>query len=315
LIAAQKNFTATNLADHTDKMAHDTVTRFLSGTKLTPKHLWEYSCKFVDLNNGYLVCDDTVLDKWYGENIRLTRWQYSGTHHRIVHGVGVTTLLWTQSNQHIPVDFRIYAPEQDGATKNEHFREMLALAKHRRIKPQAVVMDSWYSSLDTLHQINDYNWIFIAGLKSNRVVNTAPGRQNKHHIKDLPIPDEGRIVHLKKFGQVKVFRITTTDGRVEYYATNKLTSSSPDIRDAAARRWKIEEYHRGLKQTTGIENCQSRTARSQRTHIYCSILSFLALEKKRLEDGITWYESKRRIIADSLFLYLKQPLIPLPTAT
>jgi hypothetical protein len=38
----------------------------------------------------------------------------------------------------------------------------------------------------------------------------------------------------------------------------------------------------------------------------------MALEKKRIEEGITWYESKRRIIADSLFLYLKQPLIPLP---
>lgn len=315
LLAAQKNFTATNFAEHTQEMAHDAVTRFLSGTKLQPRTLWEYAERFVDKENGYLVCDDTVLDKWYGNNIKLTRWQYSGTHHRVVHGVGLTTLLWTTGEEHIPVDFRVYAPEDDGMTKNEHFREMLKLAKHRGMEPQIVVMDSWYAAVDTLHQINNYDWIFVAGLKSNRVVRTGTGKGDKYNIKNLPIPDNGRIVHLKKFGQVKVFRITTTDGRTEYYATNNLSSSSADIRDAAARRWKIEEYHRGLKQTVGIENCQARTARSQRTHIYCSILSFLALEKKRLEDGITWYESKRRIIADSLFLYLQRPMIPLPVAT
>lgn len=49
-----------------------------------------------------------------------------------------------------------------------------------------------------------------------------------------------------------------------------------------------------------------------RSHIFCAILSCLALEKKRLEENITWYGSKRRIIADALFPYLKQPMIPLP---
>lgn len=205
LIAAQNNFTATNFANHTDKMAHAAVTRFLSGTKLRPRNLWEYSSQFIQKESGYLVCDDTVLDKWYGKEIKLTRWQYSGTHHKLVHGVGLTTLLWTKQEEHIPIDFRVYAPQDDGATKNEHFREMLALAQQKGIKPEAVVMDSWYSALDTLHQINDYQWIFIAGLKSNRVVNTAPGKQNKYQIADLPIPDGGRIVHLKSLGKLRYF--------------------------------------------------------------------------------------------------------------
>lgn len=91
-------------------------------------------------------------------------------------------------------------------------------------------------------------------------------------------PEDGRVVHLKDFGKVKVFLLVAPNGKEDY-----------------------------------VEMCQSTTARSQRTHIFCSILSFLALEKKRLEEGITWYESKRRIISDSLFLYLKQPLIKLPT--
>lgn len=39
-----------------------------------------------------------------------------------------------------------------------------------------------------------------------------------------------------------------------------------DIKTVFAQRWKIEEYQRGLKQTTGIEKCQrvrKRVAREQ----------------------------------------------------
>lgn len=321
LIAAQTNFTATQFADVCPSdIAHDAVTRFLSRTKLTPRILWEYTEPMVDKEEGYLVVDDTVLDHWYSRKIDLAKWQYSGTHHRVVQGVGLTTLVWTnrlpkEDAEHIPVDYRIYAPIQDGMTKNQHFREMLRLARHRGLQPKAVVMDSWYAAVDTLRLINhDYDWIFLAWLKSNRIVYLGRGKENRHQVKEVSIPNQGRLVHLKGFGQVKVFRVVTKEGKVDYLATNDLSLTFPDIQEVAARRWKVEEYHRGLKQTTGVESCQSRTGRSQRTHIFCAILSFLALEKKRLEDGITWYESKRKIIADALFLYLKQPMVPLPVS-
>ena len=37
-------------------------------------------------------------------------------------------------------------------------------------------------------------------------------------------------------------------------------------------RWKIEKFHRGVKQVSGIEKCQSRPGRIQRTHIACAIM-------------------------------------------
>lgn len=312
LIAAQTNFTATSFSSLVEDTAHDSITRFLSGTKLTPHILWEYSSQFVDKEKGVLICDDSVLDHPYGKQIGLSKWQYSGTHHDVVYGIGLTTLLWSNTNEHIPIDFRIYAKGDDGKTKNEHFREMLTLAKHRGFNPSKVLMDNFYAALENLKLIHRFGWIFVTRLKSNRTVSTAPGRDNRCKLKDLTIPKEGMVVHLKGFGNVLVFLIDFQNGNKEYLATNNVHLSSSDVREAAAQRWKIEEYHRGLKQTVGIEMCQSRTKRAQRTHIFCSILSFLALEKKRMEENISWYESKRRIIADSLFLYLKQPMIPLP---
>lgn len=312
LIAAQTNFTATNFSSLTDNVGHDSISRFLSNTKLTPKIIWEYSEKFVDKGSGFLIADDSVLDHPYGEKIGLAKWQYSGTHHSVVFGIGLVTLLWSKSDEHIPTDFRIYAKEDDGKTKNQLFREMLIKAHQRKFNPEAVLMDAWYSVSDTLHLINNFGWVFICGLQSNRTVATGKGKENHFKLKDVDVPDEGRILHLQKFGKVKIFRFITPKGKMEYLATNKFDLLSEDIQKVFAHRWKIEEYHRGLKQTVGLEMCQSRTKRAQRTHIFCSILSFLALEKKRLEDSITWYEAKRKIIADSLFAYLKSPMIPLP---
>ncbi len=320
LISAQTNFTATQFASLVSDTAHDSITRFLSRIKLTPKIIWEYSQKFVDKDKGYLIADDTVLDHPYGERIGLAKWQYSGAHHDVVFGIGLVTLLWTNSDEHIPIDFRLYAKVDDGKTKNQLFREMLIKAHQRKFTPKAVLMDSWYSVSDTLHLINNYGWIFICGLQSNRIVATGKGKSNHFKLNELEkagidIPDEGKILHLQKFGKIKIFRFITPKGKMDYLATNNLDFSLDDIQKVYAKRWKIEEYHRGLKQTVGIEMCQSRTKRAQRTHIFCSILSFLALEKKRMEGNISWYEAKRKIISDALFSYLKQPMIPLHVKT
>lgn len=310
LIAAQTNFTATRFEEICpEDVAHDAITRFLSRTKLTPKVLWEYAEALVDKEEGFLVIDDTVLDHWYGKKIGLAKWQYSGTHHRVVHGIGLTTLLWTNRlpakySEHIPVDYRIYAPIEEGKTKNEHAREMLLLAHHRGLSPLYVLIDSWYASLDNLKLIRTLQWKFLAWVRRDRIV--VPQPHVKKHISELSIPKQGLVTHLRGFGEVKAFKLVTKKGDIDWLVTNDLSLTFPDIEKVAARRWKIEEYHRGLKQTTGVERCQSRTPRSQRTHIFCSILSFLALEKRREETGESWYESKSNIISHALFSYLNR---------
>jgi hypothetical protein len=56
------------------------------------------------------------------------------------------------------------------------------------------------------------------------------------------------------------------------------------------KRWKIEEFHRGIKLTTGIEKCYSTLAGSQETHIYAAFTAFIKMEFKRLREHISWYE-------------------------
>jgi len=308
LLAAQNNFTATELSSHIDNLSHDDVTRWLSKTKLKPSYLWQQAKPLIKPQAGYLVCDDSVIGKSRSEKLPLATWQYSGTEHKVVRGVGLVTVLWSQDDEHIPIDFRVYAKAQDGYTKNQHFQDMVRLAHHRGLKPEGVLFDGWYASQANLTLIQSFNWIWITRLKGNRVVNRL------QHLEDLTIPEEGLIVELKFVGPIKVFKFIATDGDIEYWATNNLDLESQDIRYTGALRWKIEEYHRGLKQCTGIERCQSRIPRSQRTHIFCSIMAFVSLEKLRLERAISWYEAKRQIIHEAISNYLQAPTIPLAFA-
>jgi len=307
LLTAQKEFSATTLADLKDNISHDKVTRWLADTKLTPRLLWENVRGLVDKEDGFLLLDDSVLKKPYSQKIELTKWQYSGNIHRIIKGINLISMLWTgsgSSNEHIPVDFRIYAKLTDGKTKNDHFRDMVLLSVHRELKVKAYVFDTWYSSVANLKWLNKLNLTWVTWLRSNRIVDYG------EHISDKEIPDTGLVVHLKAVGFVKVFKIVHPQtGDIEYLATNDLDKDILDMRIATAHRWKIGEHHRGLKQTVGIEYCQARNQRSQRTHIFCSLLAFVTLEVKRLNSGVTWYQSKRDIIQSAMRYYLEKPSI------
>jgi hypothetical protein len=46
-----------------------------------------------------------------------------------VRGIGVVNLVHSDGEEFMPIDYRIYAPEVDGKTKNDHFRDMLTHAK------------------------------------------------------------------------------------------------------------------------------------------------------------------------------------------
>jgi hypothetical protein len=314
LLATQGKFSALWLSELLgNKPAHDTFTRWLAKTKLKPHMLWEYTKPLVNRQTGYLIIDDTVLDKWYGPKIHLAQSHYSGTHHRLVRGIDIINLVWTngENAEHIPVDFRIFAKKQDGYSKIDHCNDMLTSAFMRGFTPQAVLMDAWYSALSTLQLIRNAGWIFITALKGNRLVSLVPHEHRS--VADLATED-GILCHLKDFGKILLFKLVRPDDDIEYLATNDLSLSILDIRNAAARRWRVEEYHRGVKQLTAASRCQARNDRSQRNHIFCSIFAFLALEKRRLETGISCYVSKQQIIAFAIQKYLEQPFIPLPKA-
>lgn len=74
-------------------------------------------------------------------------------------------------------------------------------------------------------------------------------------------------------------------------------------------RWKIEEFHRELKQLTGIESCQCRKGRLQRNHITCAMLVWLRLKELAYKTGQTVYQLKYGLLSNYLIQQLKRPSI------
>jgi hypothetical protein len=320
LLSTQGRYSMLWLAHLLDKKpAHDSWTRWLNQTKLRPSILWEEIKDLIDLNRGYLIIDDCVVDKWYSKHIDLVKYQRSGTHHRKVNGINITSLLWTKDLEedidpakHITIDFRIYAPTYDGKDKHAHARDMLESAFHRGFAHQTVVMDAWYDNNKTFKLITGASWDFIAGIRSNRVMSPEPKKY-------CPVADyatkSGKIGWMKTYGKVKVFkRVRRKPDDIEYLATSDISLSAPVVRTACKCRWRIEEYHRGAKQLTGLAKCRFQDQRAQRNHILCSIRALMALEQWRLDRGIAWEEAKQQLIAEAIANYLKHPTIPLAKA-
>jgi hypothetical protein len=76
--------------------------------------------------------------------------EYSG-------GIGVVSLVHSagKDGDFYLIDYRVYAPEVDGKTKNDHLHEMFVNAvDHKQIKARTIVFDGWYASAENLKLIH-----------------------------------------------------------------------------------------------------------------------------------------------------------------
>jgi len=271
--------------------------------------LWQEVQECIEPKGGILIIDDSTLDKPYASKMALVTQHWSGKHGRVVKGINLISLVWSRGSRCLPCDFRIYHKTQDGLSKNDHFQQMVQTAKGRGFNPELVAFDSWYASLDNLKLVRHNEWDWLTQLASNRQVSID--RSGNRAIREILIPAEGRAVHLKGYGWIKVFKTIGTNGDFEYWATSKLDMSLQEAAFYALDAWQVEVYHRGLKQFTGIERAQFRLDVSQRNHIGLAIRAFVRLEVHRLRTGVSWYETKTSIIRSAIRAYLACPTITL----
>jgi hypothetical protein len=111
---------------------------------------------------------------------------------------------------------------------------------------------------------------------------------------------------------VRLFRVAVSTNRTDYVATNDLSQSSTNVvQEVCEVRWEIEEFHREIKQISGIESCQCRKARLQRNHIACAMLVWIGLKNLAYQTGQTVYQNKHRLVSNYLIQQLKRPSLPM----
>jgi len=320
LISTPINYTCTNLAEHLEKVSHDVVSDYLKRERLTARHLWELVQSLIDDSpDAYLIIDDSVQNKRYSRSIEMVKLQYSGAEGGLVKGIGVVNLVHTtgQDGEYYPIDFRIYAKETDGKTKNDHFQEMLLRAiSEKQIQAKTVLFDSWYGSWKNLKLVHRLGLIFYTTLKANRLVSLSK-EGGYIHLDEIEWTNErlknGIIVKLKKVPfKVKLFKVVATNGDVDWVITNDLdeTVITQVAQEANDLRWQVEEFHRELKQLTGSAKCQCRKARSQRNHLACCYHAWLSLKVRAKLLNKTIYRVRTDLFSDYLRTELRNPTIP-----
>ena len=321
LLAGIQNFTQTYFADHSDNYSHDQLNRLLNTERIPARELWRSVRNDIEFDeDGYLLFDDTVISKPYAKEIQAVRRQWSGSEKRVIQGIGLVTCVYVNPKTHRYwiIDYRIYDYDRDGKTKLQHLQEMLRNAYFVKLLPfQTVLIDSWYASMDVMKAIDAISKIYYAPLKCNRLVNDSEGVEAHKRIDALTWTAvelrHGKRAHIKKFPknhQVKLFRIASASGRTAYIATNDLSQSDTKAtKQECGVRWKIEQLHRELKQTTGIGKCQSRKHRGQRNHIACCLWVWVSLTRAARATGQTIYRLKQSLFDDYIRRQIEKPSI------
>ena len=294
LLASHTNYTQTYFAEHTQKWSHDQINRYLRNQTIPPTQVWQNVKDDICFSDqGYLLFDDTVVDKNYSSKIESARRQYSGNAQRVIQGIGIVTIVYVNPDidAYWIVDYRIFDPDRDGKSKIDHLPrsdrdskqlEMLRNACFAKQLPfRTVLVDSWYPSRQVLRYIERLEKLYYCPLKSNQLVDDSDGKYPHQNVDMLHFSEEeqvhGKFVHLKNFPKghrVKLFRLALFTERTEYVATNDLTQDSAgETRKHCSIRWKIEQFHRQVKQVTGLERCQCRKQRAVRNHIGCAMLA------------------------------------------
>jgi hypothetical protein len=105
LLYFTKVTTCLAIADAFDSASHDRLTRMLQGT-WSGHILFDLALRALfSVAGGYLILDDTVIEKPYARVLSEAAWVWSSKQRQVVFGVSVVLLLWTDGQVRIPLPF------------------------------------------------------------------------------------------------------------------------------------------------------------------------------------------------------------------
>ena len=324
LIAQNQYATAVGLSDLLEgRMSHDKVTRFLNGEEFTSRDLWEYVKpdlrKVEEDKGGVLIIDDTIEEKTYTDENEIICWHYSHSKGRCVKGVNLLSCLARYGDVAFPIGYELVRKDilfcdvatrkvkrKSSISKNTMFRSVIAQSITNNVKFEYILADIWFGAKKNMEFVHyDMKKKFIFGAKANRLIalsKEAVKKDQYQNLSTLPIKDgEKRIVWLKNLSFpvaliVKVFKNEDGSTGTLYLVTNDLESSADRIYEVYQKRWRIEEYHKSIKQNASLEKSPTKVVRSQKNHIFASIIAYCKLEFLKTKTSLSHFGMKYMLL-------------------
>ena len=344
LLASFGQPSATGMARLLPEISHDQVTRFLSQQELNDKDLWKIvkpHLRRVQSADAVLIIDDTVEEKPYTDQSQLISWHFDHSKNRTVKGINLLSALYLSQDTSLPVAFELIKKTelvtdkktgkdkwQSPRTKNECARDMIASAVRKQIPFRYVLMDLWFSSAENMVFIKrKLKKDFLLPLKSNRRVALSEEDKKRGQWTTLSSlgfdTDAPLTLYLEGVPfPVRVSRqvFTNEDGSesILYLASSDLSLSAASMRTIYQRRWKVEEYHKSLKQNACFAKSPTKLPHTQSNHFFASIVAFVKLEAYRMSTRLNHFALKGKLYQRALasaFQQLQQIKAACPSAT
>jgi len=286
------------------EISHDKVTRFLSGEDFTSAKLWEIvkpTVREIESEEGVIIFDDTIEEKPSTDENEIVSWHYDHSKGRTLKGINIITALYYSNGVRVPIVYDLIRKTKteidkktgkekrvSEKTKNGQYREMLKICIKNNIRFKYVLNDVWYASSENMMYVKkEMKKDFIMPIKTNRKI--ALSSQDKLNGKYVTVSDlelkEGTTykiyIEAVEFPLLlikQIFRNDDGSQGILYLVSSDLTLTYNKITTIYQKRWKVEEYHKSLKQHVSLCKSPTKRVRTQSNHIFASIYAFCKLE-------------------------------------
>ena len=325
LLCSTGQTSATGLARlHDGAVGHDQVTRFLASTELTGKQLWQQAKPLVRQAEAQrpadefavLIVDDSILEKAHTDANELICTHWDHCQNAYVRGLNFVTLLYHAPGLAVPIGAELVRKTEpvtdpktqkkkkvSKLTKNELLRQMLRVAQPQ-VAYRYLLADSWYAAAENLREVRRLGHHFVFALKASRTVALSGAARKAGRFQGLELldwPDKQPLrAYLRGFEEaVALVRqvFTNKDGSrgVLYLVSSDLDLDEAQITTIYQRRWKVEEYHKSLKQNASMGKSPTKTVATQATHFFAAMLAYIKLERLKIAHAVGHFRLKAQL--------------------
>lgn len=290
LLSAPWRFTLVYLSAFSNT-SHDFLTRGLK-QKYSFKQLLQTVLSNKALDEGYILIDETDVDKSFAKHIQGLSWIYSHRKNKYIFGLHIVVMVWTNGKITLPLAWKIYS-KQSGKTKITLALELIDYSLNKlKIKPKAFLFDSFYAAEPLLKYLQKQQQHFYSQLPKGRLFNGKALRTNN---KGRPYWQETGVIK----GSI---RVQIVRNRRKYYVTDEIGITRKEQLATYKIRWKIEEVFRFVKQELGFERCHSQSLRGQNNHFGTCFYVYGKLQDIAEKTQMTDYAIKLKATQDRNFV-------------
>jgi hypothetical protein len=245
-----------------------------------------------DLNDGYIVIDETDVDKSFAKKIPGLGWIYSNRKGKYIFGFHLVVAVWTNGKYTIPLGWKIYKKGGEETKLDLALKLIKYSLWNLNIQPKAYLFDSFYASEKVLKVLINQDQKFITQVHKNR-------KLDHEQVRAINM---GRPYWLETGYLTGNIRVQVVKNRRKYFATNMIGVTRKKQLEIYKIRWSIEEVFRFAKKELGFEKCQAVSLHGQNTHFGVCFLLYGLLQDIAEKTQMTDYRIKLEATLDVNFV-------------